>query len=32
MFGIAGAIIVVLAGLYLRRNVRIVEVETVVSH
>jgi YjbE family integral membrane protein len=32
LFGIAGAIIVVLAGLYLRRNVRIVEVETVVSH
>jgi YjbE family integral membrane protein len=32
LFGIAGAIIVVLAGLYLRRNVRIVEVETVISH
>ena len=32
LFGIAGAVIVVLAGLYLRRNVRIVEVETVISH
>jgi YjbE family integral membrane protein len=30
--GLAGAIIVILAGLYMRRNVRIVEVETVVSH
>ena len=30
--GVAGAIIVILAGLYMRRNVRIVEVETVVSH
>ena len=30
--GLLGAIIVILAGLYMRRNVRIVEVETVVSH
>ena len=30
--GIAGAIIVVLAGLYLRRNVRVVEGETIASH
>jgi YjbE family integral membrane protein len=32
LFSLIGAVIVVLAGVYMRRNVRIVEVETVVSH